>query len=197
LIASGTDGAPVERLTDMVWPGLEGDKARKAFSTALYRLRGLLGEGALVLNAGRLRIASESVWVDALAFEAAVATGAPTRESLSLYAGPLLGDEDEAWILPARNRLAEMHRNAICRLGEGLLARGRWREALEVFGAALQRDSIAEVFYQGALAACLAGGLRAEASALYERCRKEMSEQLGLSPSARTLELYRAVIRNH
>lgn len=196
LIASGMDGAPVERLTDMVWPGLEGDNARKAFSTALYRLRGLLGDGALLLNAGRLRIAPETVWVDALAFESAVGTGAPSREDLALYAGPLLSEENESWILPSRNRLTEMHRTATCRVGEGLLSRGQWREALEVFGSALQRDSVAEVFYQGAIAACLAGGLRAEASALFERCRKEMSEQLGLSPSTKTLELYRSVIRN-
>ncbi len=196
LIASGTDGAPVERLTDMVWPGLEGDNARKAFSTALYRLRKLLNEGALVLNAGRLQIAPETVWVDALAFESAVATGAPRREDLALYAGPLLSEDNESWLLSSRNRLAEMHRTATCRVGEGLLARGQWREALEVYGSALQRDSVAEVFYQGAIAACLAGGLRAEASALFERCRKEMSEQLGLSPSSKTLALYQSVIRN-
>ena len=89
-----------------------------------------------------------------------------------------------------------MHRSGVCRIGEGLLSRGQWRDALDLFGSSLQRDSLAEVFYQGAIAACLGGGLRAEASALFERCRKELSEQLGLSPSGKTLALYRSVIRN-
>jgi len=192
IVAMGPRGGAVSRLTGLLWPDLDGDRARQAFASALYRLRRLIGERALVLSEGRLRLDDEHAWVDAFAFEAGVEREGAA--ALALYGGDFLADETSGWLVSARSRLRDLHRRAVCRAGESLLEEGRWRDALHLYDAALRRDELAEAFYQGALAACRAGGLTAEASELYERCRHTLADQLGLRPSARTQALYQAVV---
>lgn len=201
-IAHGAAGAAVTQLIDALWPSMEGDRAQRAFGSALYRLRGLLGDKVLELSAGWLRLNREHAWVDVFEFEDAVA--ASERESSAqdgtafvLYGGSFLSDQNEAaWTSAARERLRERFRGMAQRAAEHLLAAGRWRDALDLLDQALSRDTLAEVFYQRAIAACFAGGLRAEASAYYERCRNALAEHLGVSPSRKTEALYRDVLRS-
>ena len=200
-IAHGENGAPVAQLVDSLWPGMDGDRAHHAFTMALHRLRAILGEEAVVMREGQIKLNRESVWVDAFAFE----EDAPTSEKqglqhdkyrIALYRGVFLPDHpDAAWARQARDRLRDRHRNLVRRTSETFTASGAWRDALDLLNDALDRDPSAEVFYQGAISACLAGGLRAEASTYYERCKIQLCDQFGLSPSAKTESLYRMVLR--
>ena len=200
-IAHGRTGVSVAQATDALWSGMDGDRAHRAFATALYRLRGVVGDDALDLSAGRLSLNRTRVLVDAYEFEDAAAScgsGDVTRDRgvLALYAGVFLPEHlEDSWAAAARNRLRELFRTAMRKTVERLLDGGHWRDALELLEDALKRDSLAEIFYQRAIAACFAGGLRAEASGYYERCRGALSEHLGVSPSARTEALYRDGLR--
>lgn len=123
LIALGGRGVGIERLKDALWPEAEGDAAKQAFDTTLFRLRRLLGvDGALVLAEGRLTLAPELSWVDALAVQDLLAQGrqalaAPTSSPAALEAtaarlrrlyrgGFLEGLAEEGWAEAARARLA-------------------------------------------------------------------------------------------
>lgn len=196
LVACGPEGALVNHIADSLWPALDADRARKAMSTALYRLRSMLGEQAILLESGRMRIDARTVWVDLHAFETAARSRDSAQEALALYTGGFLADEDEGWVVSARHRASELYRELVRARGEQLLVTGGWRAALALFHEGLAHDPLAEVFYQGALSACRAGGLRAEASAIYQRCRSELTAQLGLSPSDRTLAIYAEAIRS-
>jgi DNA-binding SARP family transcriptional activator len=124
LIAQGGERVPEERVTEALWPRIDGDSAHRSFTSTLHRLRKLLGEDrAVLLHEGKLTLDRRYVWTDARAFEELVAeidaATRPTRAGpdagrldayaerlLDLYRGPFLASEAEAaWQLERRERL--------------------------------------------------------------------------------------------
>jgi ATP/maltotriose-dependent transcriptional regulator MalT len=117
LIAHGGDKVSEARIVDALWPRIDGDSAHRSFTSALHRLRKLLGEDkAIVLHDGKLTLDRRYVWVDAWAFEALAARLETASDAaqyeklaermLALYRGPFMADDaDCAWVLPARERM--------------------------------------------------------------------------------------------
>ena len=117
LIAYGGAQVSESRLTDALWPRVDGDSAHRSFTSALHRLRKLLGEDrAVLLHEGRLTLDRRYFWVDAWEFEelAAQVEAAADPASveklaermLALYRGPFMADDvDAAWVLQARERM--------------------------------------------------------------------------------------------
>jgi DNA-binding SARP family transcriptional activator len=117
LIAQGGEKVAEGRLVDALWPRIDGDSAHRSFTSALHRLRKLLGEDrALVLHEGKLTLDRRYVWVDAWAFEAFAQRAESVAEPavlesladrmLSLYRGPFMADDvDEPWYQPPRERM--------------------------------------------------------------------------------------------
>jgi DNA-binding SARP family transcriptional activator len=91
-------------LCDALWPDAEGDAARESLKVALHRLRGLVGDKAVIQKDRRLRLNRESCWVDAWALiESAVPVSrngripppaAALQPLLRLYRGPFLPEDD-------------------------------------------------------------------------------------------------------
>ena len=117
LVAYGGEKVSESRVVDALWPRVDGDSAHRSFTSALHRLRKLLGEDkAIVLHEGKLTLDRRYVWVDAWAFEA-LASRIETESDpaqyeklaermLALYRGPFLADEsDPSWALQPRERL--------------------------------------------------------------------------------------------
>lgn len=187
LIALGGREVAVRRLIGAVWSEDEAGDER-AFTMALHRLRKLIGDDTVKLGDGRVSLDAQTVRVDALDFA--------QSGHLALYAGEFLPGEDAAWALPARERLRERHRSIAAAAARSAIDRGAWHEALVSCRAALERDPLAEEIAQLALHACIGGGFRAEASAIYENCRRALADELGLRPAARTESLLREALRD-
>jgi ATP/maltotriose-dependent transcriptional regulator MalT len=116
LVAYGGDQVPEHRVTDALWPRIEGDSAHRSFTSALHRLRKLLGEDrAVVLHESRVtldrRYFSIDTWeFDALAAEVEAVSDPLRLEKLAermleLYRGPFLAGEEAAWTIAPRDRL--------------------------------------------------------------------------------------------
>jgi LuxR family transcriptional regulator, maltose regulon positive regulatory protein len=130
LVAFGAEHVKIERLADALWPHVDSDYAHRSFNTTLHRLREWLGEDAAVLvHGGKVSLNRQLVWLDTWAFEQAAKQvhalcGLPDLGSrqgewrksvdraLSLYGGPLLGDEEAAWAAGPR----EHYRRILLRL---------------------------------------------------------------------------------
>ncbi|MEJ2010061.1 MAG: hypothetical protein P8Z30_18220, partial [Acidobacteriota bacterium] len=69
LVALGGRDVSEGRVADTLWPDAEGDAARRAFTTTLYRLRRIVGEDAVILKDGRLTLSPRHCWADSWAFE--------------------------------------------------------------------------------------------------------------------------------
>ncbi len=70
IISFGGKEVPKDTVVDILWPHAEGDMARQAFDTTLYRLRRLIGnDKAIGLQGEQLSLDARYCWVDVRAFE--------------------------------------------------------------------------------------------------------------------------------
>jgi len=120
VISLGGEQVSESRITDALWPRVEGDSAHRSFTSALHRLRKLIGEDrAVVLHEGKVSLDRRYFWVDLWAFDE-IATAiernsdpALAERLLDVYRGPFLaGEVDAAWHLAQRERL----RNRLARI---------------------------------------------------------------------------------
>jgi hypothetical protein len=151
LIASGGQQVSESRIADALWPRVDGDSAHRSFTSALHRLRRLLGEErALVLHEGRLSLDRRYFWIDTWAFEQLTGELDAERDAaraeklaervVALYQGPFMADEeDAAWCLQPRERFRLRFRRAVDLLckrwesrGEGERARALREKSFEI-----------------------------------------------------------------
>ena len=208
VIASSGVEVSVGTVAFALWRELEGDKAHAALTVALHRLRKLLGrDDAVLLEAGRLSLNPQRVWVDCLAFEqlahsvgisnvTALATALPpamraaAERAQALYGGPFLQDsEDEAWQLVYRSRLASKFKRMVTLLAQAAAARGDGAAARVLLERGLEFDPLAEDLVRDLMRELIAAGEQAAALAVFERCRMAIAQRLGAHPSPATLSL--------
>jgi LuxR family maltose regulon positive regulatory protein len=207
IVASGGKPVPESRIIEALWPDEEA--AHQAFTIALHRLRGLLGDDEIVqLQEGRVSLSQRDCWVDAWAFQrlldqadAAAREGSQDQRlrligrALDLYRGGfLVEDSDEAWAISARERLRSLFIRHVGSLARDLQAAGRFDEAVGYYLRAIDADPLAEEFYQG-LMRCYQDTERcAEGLAIYRRLRQTLSVTLGIAPSPASEALHQALL---
>ncbi|MBK7060315.1 MAG: hypothetical protein IPI03_04090 [Rubrivivax sp.] len=207
-IALGGVSVRADRLTALLWPEADGDAAQNSFDNALHRLRKLIGEASLVMQAGALRLNPAHCWTDVAALEAGlreaaalpaeVQTGAAGEAAvkdaatvadqvLALYQGDFLaGDEAHPDVLVARHRLRAAFVRHMVALGALLEARGEHAAAERVYRRVIEREPLAEDIVRRLIQCLLALGRRAEAFEVYRHCRQQLSVLLGIRPAAET-----------
>ncbi len=213
IIAFGSQGVKEDQLVDTLWPETDGDTAHQTFKTTLHRLRQLIGdERAIQVREGRVTLDPQYCWVDAYAFdfllekaERLLEEGQKANDSspegvslaekaLSLYKGTFLGEEaTESWVIAYQERLRSKFIRAVRRLGNHFERSGQWEKAVECYQKGLDADELAEEFYQRLMASYLSLDRKAEAIAVYNRCRKVLQSALGIDPSPRTEEIFKAL----
>ncbi|MEO7986038.1 MAG: BTAD domain-containing putative transcriptional regulator [Gemmatimonadales bacterium] len=108
-------GVRRDRLMALFWPEAGDDEGRRALRQALYYLREIVGDGALVSRPdGAIALADGGLWCDTVAFEAALGAGRGA-EAMELYGGDFLEDcvvseasaELEQWADQVRGRLRQ------------------------------------------------------------------------------------------
>jgi DNA-binding SARP family transcriptional activator len=198
VVSAGPAGLSTERARALLWTELEGDAAAEALAAALHRLRKVLGDpNALRLNDGRITIDDRMVWIDALAFErlAGHADERAQRQALELYRGPYLPlDETENWSIAMRDRLRARFATLVTRRALGLEQTSRFEEAIACYHAGIGAEPLAETLYQGLMRCHLALGRRAEGASVYRQLRQTLSVILGISPSAQSESLGKALL---
>jgi DNA-binding SARP family transcriptional activator len=109
---------------------------------------------------------------------------------------PFLAAEDGAWIEGQRERLRTIFARASECLAEVYLRNGEPLVAVDVANQLVAAHPFRETGYQMLMRAHAAAGNRAEALWVYERCRKIISAELGVAPSAGTSAVYLKVLRS-
>ncbi|WP_326642269.1 hypothetical protein OG884_04040 [Streptosporangium sp. NBC_01755] len=187
------------------WGEMPTAEARRRLNTALWRLRRVIepayvprGTYLLVEPSGALSFNCRSdACVDVARFETAVTpilgratTSAADAERLAgavgLYAGDLLEDVDDNWVILERERLRELHICALARLVTWHRAAGEPDAALRFGQAILDRDPLREDVHRAMIEMHAEVGRRAQALRQYEICRRILSEELGVDPLPET-----------
>ena len=206
IVARG-GSAPDAALIDAFWPDEDGDAAARSLGAAVHRLRTLLGAADAVLQqGGQVALDRTRVWVDAWAFERALAAAreaqrespagrdAAMAEALTLYRGAFLAeDEGEPWPVPMRERLRSKFVQAVADHAAHLEAAHRDEEAIRWYLLGLEADNVVEPFYQGLMRCYHRLDRLPEAVSAYRRLKQTLSVLLSLPPSAGTEKLYRTL----
>lgn len=212
LIALGGREVHAELLAQALWPDTDGDAAQNAFDVTLHRLRHLFDiKDLFILRDRRLTLNSNLAWVDAWAFERLVnhserllhLVGDPvigrqvTRCSerlLNLYQGAFLEREaSNPWTLTLSERLRSKLLRHMQDAGLAWEQDDNWEGAIRFYRKGLEVDPLTEELYQRLIIAYRATGRRAEAMRTFHRCRLILADQLQITPSQQTLELYHSL----
>lgn len=212
LIALGGKDIAEEQFVDILWPEADGDRAHKSFEMTVQRLRKLIGSDDIVqLQERRLSLDLSRCWVDVWELEGLVEAvdavwknGGPSREvgqalrlsdkALGLYRGHFLpNDSSHPWALSCRERLRSKFLRLILRAGNHWEQHREWQKAVELFQKGIEVDGLAEEFYQHLMACYQQLEQRAEALAVYNRCRTLLLSSLGIPPSLKTEALYQSI----
>ena len=153
--------------------------------------------------------AGADVWIDADKFLEAIAradksTGdnalAEYRRALDLYQDDYLAVDAryDDWASAERERLMAQYLRAADRLAQELLARGdvniaAYDECVNWCTRILARDSCWEHAYQLMMRAHIQCGQAAQARRVYEQCVRVFREELGVEPSAATVQVFEQI----
>jgi len=212
IIAQGGREISVSKLTALLWPDVDGDKATHIFNTTLHRLRKIMGnDHVLVLRDSKLSLDPQHCWVDVWVFEKllgesrhllrstancnqAYLVGGLTEILLALYQDHFLISEDvTSWSVSLQERLRHKMIHHLIEIGRFWEAQGNWEQAIECYQKGIDLDDLVEVFYQRLMNCYLETHRLSEGMSVYRRCRQTFSILLSLQPEQRTESLYLAL----
>jgi DNA-binding SARP family transcriptional activator len=208
LIALGGKGIREEQISDILWPDADGDAAHDSFITTLHRLRRILQiESALEFKEGKLTLDERYCWVDLWALEnimreieGELKKGAFEKaaqwfeKALQIYRGPFLpGEQGLFWTITMRERMQSKFLKTIFFFGNHWEKSAKWEKAIEFYERGLEMDDLAEELYCHLMICYRQSGQPSKALSVYQRCKKSLQAVLGVEPSSKTEEIYRAI----
>lgn len=212
IIASGGKNVREETLLDLLWPEADGDAAHFALTSAIHRLRKLLGhEQALIRKDNEISLNERYCWVDVWAVErllerveAAVRENGPGTDSIrllrrasELYKGPFLGADPEAsWSTSTADRVRRGLLRHLSKFGQDYERQAQWQEAASVYEAALRVDPCAEDACRRLMTAYHHLGRPAEVISAYRHCKEALNNRLGVALAIETERLLKKLTVN-
>jgi DNA-binding SARP family transcriptional activator len=197
-------------LMALQWPDHSQDSARNNLNVALYSLRNTLdglGRGVqpILYREGCYSLNPDLTWwIDRTEFLAAVGdarqAGRANRprqaihaylKAIRLYRGPLFEDDAVGeWYLPEQRRLEDLYRQALSHVAEIHFVLGELPEALQFGQLAISNDPCAEAIHR-LLMRCYASQHQQQlVSRQYRICVAALRDELGVSPSDETTQLF-------
>jgi len=202
-LAGHTRPVAREQVLSVLWPDLDRAAAQQTLRTTLHGLRKSLGP-ALLADTDRLALAPE-VEVDARLFEAALAAGAPSPESLraalDLYQGDFLDNFNlpdapafDDWVDAQREHYRRLAVGGLTALAAAQEEAADYASALNTLDRAIAFDPLQEDLQRTALRLHYLAGDRTGAIRRYDRLRRLLDEELGVPPMAETRALYDSLL---
>jgi DNA-binding SARP family transcriptional activator len=205
VIACGGRDISLSMLTEALWPDSDGDDAKRALDTTLFRLRKILGDDrVIILREGKVSLDSRYCWTDVWAFERllgrlsrirnldtagrdALALEQLTEQLLALYQSHFLACEDmTSWSVSLRERLRSKYIHNLLETGHYWESHGFWEKAISCYQRGLEVDDLIEAFYQRLMVCYLGLQRYSEGLATYRRCSRVLAVTLGLQPELET-----------
>ena len=213
VIALGERGAREDQLCEALWAEAEGDAAHFALTSAIHRLRRLVGhEAAVIRKNDAVSLDARYCWVDVWAVERllgrAEAAAAPrpqddgpwdeairaTERAVHLYQGPFLeGEAESPWAGPLADRLCRRLLRQVVKIGLRWEGKQEWQKAADCYATALRVDPCAEDASRRLMIACHRLGRASEVEAAYRHCHEALAARLGVTPSPETQTLLRSL----
>ncbi|HEX6807069.1 MAG TPA: BTAD domain-containing putative transcriptional regulator [Gemmatimonadaceae bacterium] len=185
----------------LLWPEMDGDRARSALRQAVHFLRRTLGADIVQGHGGEdLGIVSDEFWCDARAFDDALARG-ESAEALELYAGDLLhgffvtgaSNEFDEWLAQQRARRRQQAIESAWALADRCEAAGSGSDAARWSRWAAEHAPDDERSHRRLIALLDRLGDRTGALRAYENFVQRARDEFDAEPSAETQALVAAI----
>ncbi|MBL7497624.1 AAA family ATPase [Frankia sp. CNm7] len=197
-------GAPQrrEQVAYLLWPDSAEQQARTNLRHVLHTLRASVPDPDRHVRTTARTLSLHEFSADLTAFDAALARSggdgadevAPLRLAADLYGGDLLDGWYDEWLIGEREQYRQRVLAALARLVPLLEARGELDAATGYAERARELDRLAEAPYRWLMRLYDARGDRARAVNVYHECVARLEDELGVSPSAKTLASYEALL---
>ncbi|MBN1635494.1 MAG: hypothetical protein JW920_03215, partial [Deltaproteobacteria bacterium] len=205
LIAFGSRGVPVDKITDELWPEADGDMAHSALTTTLNRLRTILECKKIIEHRdGRLSLNMQICHVDSKAFTGLLEKARSVLEkgdqaeasvfmetALKLYHGHFLEEDNHSkWTISSREQLKDRFIDTAITLGRYLEKQKEYERAISWYRRGTKIDPTNECFYQNRMVCHHNMGQYPEVEKTYLLCRNMLENLLGVYPSQKTMQVY-------
>jgi len=186
---------PRDELAALLWGDRGDSQARRSLSQELYRLRGLFPEevqDGFVLEAESVGLDDSLFEVDIVNFERSLESG--DAEAAALYTGELLAGLEanqegfDDWLRGERERL---RMRAVAALHERV--RADHDDAPESANRLLALDPANEAAHRALMQLHANAGRRDLALKQYDKCREDLTRELGIEPDGETKALYEQI----
>jgi LuxR family transcriptional regulator, maltose regulon positive regulatory protein len=205
-----------DQISELLWPEQDPEAALRDFKVSFSTMCSLL-EPDRQRNAPSAYVdrddsrygwrAGADLWLDVAEFEWLIAEGdrllaldraaaiGRYRRALDLYQGDYLEEYPyESWCSKERERLRQLYLRTAERLAQALLDQREPEAALAICQAMLVRDDCWEQAYRLQMLVYETLGNRAQALRSYRRCADRLQMELGVTPTAVTVELYERIV---
>jgi DNA-binding SARP family transcriptional activator len=209
-------GRPVRRevLMELMWPDHSVGSARNNLNAALYSLRNTLDQqgsrvpyilykdGCYLPNPELMWWIDRTEFLSTLQLAQAARRGGQSRQAVSgylrvvrLYRGPLFEDDrDGDWYLPEQRRLKDLYLQAVECLAEIHLEQRDLAAAVQFGQLALTADQCCEPAHRLLMRCYALQNQQQLVSRQYRLCTDALQDELGVSPGADTVQLFRSLI---
>ena len=206
--------APLDReqILEFLWPEMDAASAQRNFKVALNTLNRVLepertagSESAFILREGTtyaLRPGAD-LWLDAQTFTETIHQAEIVLErdpvqgmrmletALDLYQGEYLPDARyETWAVAEQEHLAALFLRTADRLANLLIQHQRYEDTIDICQRILAFDNCWERAYRHLMVAYDYLGDHGQVARTYQRCVNTLQQELDLSPTPETNELY-------
>jgi DNA-binding SARP family transcriptional activator len=206
--------SPLDRdqICEHLWPEADLATAQRNFKITLNTLYQVLeperdsgSDSAFIVRDGTtytLRLHAD-LWLDSEQFAHATRKGfktnsaVPLEKAMDLYRGEYLPDSlYETWAAEERERVSAMFLEAADKLCDLYIQNGKYTEAIELCQRVLAKDNCWERAYRHLMTAYNYLGDRGQLARTYQRCLQTLQDELDVSPSQETQELYKKLVRS-
>jgi DNA-binding SARP family transcriptional activator len=198
------------RLAALLWPDSTEEQAHTNLRNLLCKLRKMVPNADEFLRVDRhtLLWRNDGSWaLDVLDFERAVAReeqaereGDPIalrlalEQARELYQGELLPDCYDEWVLPERERFAQLFLDVLERLLHLREQEGDYLGAIRMAQRLLREDCLHEVTYRHLMRLYAKSGNRTAAIRTYHTCAAVLERELGVGPASVTRQVYEQLV---
>ncbi|MGW3539575.1 BTAD domain-containing putative transcriptional regulator [Nocardia niigatensis] len=195
------------KLVDWIWGEEPPADAANALQALVSRLRRVLPDGSIDVQAGGYRLMVAPGDIDAVRFEQLLdqARGGDDlhqadllREALALWRGaPMrdIGAQDSAALDAVITRLEGLHLGALEDRYDAEIRLGRGADLVTELNDLLAQHPLRERLAASLMRALAAAGRGAEALVVYQRVREALADELGVDPSPELSTLHVALLR--
>jgi ATP/maltotriose-dependent transcriptional regulator MalT/DNA-binding SARP family transcriptional activator len=199
------NGMTKEQIGTIFWPDHAPERLEMAFRSTLYRLRRVLSREVVVFEDGLYSFErATNYWYDVEEFDGLLdrVIQAPVlgempellSKGLALYRGDYMEGTGLDWVEVERERLRRRYLFAMESLARQYADRRNLQQAIELYERLVLKDPQREAAYRGLMHCYYRLGDRAAAIRYYQACVEVLREELGLSPSPETEDLYMRII---